>query len=94
MIIKTNSLIMLTANPILPANPNGENIVSINLKLFHFFFLKIVEIEFKMKLQSFFVEFSQVPRKHNFLYLSPHLSKWNESKLPLFLTIYTIRSNF
>ena len=36
-------------------NPYGENIVSINLKLFHFFFLKIVKIDFKMKLQSFFL---------------------------------------
>ena len=36
-------------------NSNGENVVAINLKLFHFFFLKIDEIEFKMKLQSFFV---------------------------------------
>ena len=61
------------------ANPNGENVVAINLKLFHFSFLKNVEIEFKMKLQSFFgLEFFQMLTKLDFPYLSPHLSKWNE----------------
>ena len=34
-------------------NLDSENVVASNLKLFHFFSLKIVEIEFKMKLQSF-----------------------------------------
>ena len=58
----------------LNANPNDENVVSINIKLFHFF-LKIVKIEFKMKLQSFFcLEFFQVPEKLDFPYLSSHLS--------------------
>ena len=33
----------------------GENVVAINLKLLYFFFLKIIEIEFKMKLQSSFL---------------------------------------
>ena len=46
MIEKTFSLIMLTWI--------GENVVAINLKLFHLF-LKIVKIEFRMKLQSFFL---------------------------------------
>ena len=70
------------------ANSNNENVVAINLKLFHFFFLKIVEIEFKMKLQSFFgFKFFQVPTKLDFLCLSPHLSEWNESKLPMFKKI-------
>ena len=70
------------------ANPNGENVVAINLKLFHFSFLKIVEIEFKMKLLSFFgLKFFQMPTKQDFLYLLPHLLEWNESKLPMFIKI-------
>ena len=36
-------------------NCNGENVVVINLKLSIFSFLKIVEIEFKLKFQSFFL---------------------------------------
>ena len=50
-------------------NPNHENIIAITLKLFHFSFLKIVKIEFKMRLRdSFFcLEFSQLPAKHEFL---------------------------
>ena len=32
--------------------------------------------------------------KHDFLYLSLHLLEWNESKLPMFIKIYTIRDNF
>ena len=36
-------------------NSNYETIVALNLRLFHFSFLKIVETEFKMKFQSFFV---------------------------------------
>ena len=60
-------------------NSNSENVVAINLKLFHFSVLKIVEIEFKMKLQRFScLEFFQVLAKLDFPYLSPHLSKWNE----------------
>ena len=75
-------------------NSYGENIVSITLKLFYVFFLKIVKIEFKMKLHSFFcLEFFQVPTKHDFSYLAPHLSKWNESKLPTFIKFYTMRYN-
>ena len=70
------------------ANFNGENVIAINLKLFHFSFLKIVKIEFKMKLQSLFcLEFFQVPTKLDFPYLSSHISKWNESKLPIFIKI-------
>ena len=70
------------------ANPNGENVVATNLKLSLFFFLKIVEIDFKMKLQSSFdLEFFQVPAKLDFPYLSPHLSEWNESKLSMFIKI-------
>ena len=48
-----------------------------------------------MKLQSFFCsESSQELAKHEFLQLSLHLSKWNESKLPMFIKIYTLRRNF
>ena len=43
-----------------------------------------------MTLQSLFcLEFSIVPTKHDFLYLSLHISQWNESKLPMFIKIYT-----
>ena len=70
------------------ANSNGENVVAIDLKFFHFSFLKIFKIEFKMKLQSLLcLEFFQVPTKPNFPYLSPHLLEWNESKLPNFIKI-------
>ena len=49
-----------------------------------------------MTLQSVFfcLKFSIVPPKHDFLYLSLHISKWNESKLPMFIKIYTIRRIF
>ena len=48
-----------------------------------------------MTFQSFFcLEFLQVLRKHDFLYLSFHLSEWNESKLPMFIKIYLIRRYF
>ena len=48
-----------------------------------------------MTLQSFFcLEFSIVPAKHDFLYLSLHLLDWNESKLPMFTKIYTIKRIF
>ena len=40
---------------------------------------------------SFCLEFSIVPAKHYFLYVSLHLSEWNESKLPMFVIINTIR---
>ena len=54
-------------------NSNGENVVAINLKLLYLFSLKIVEIELKMKLQSFFgLEFFQIPTKLAFPYLSPY----------------------
>ena len=36
-------------------NSNDENVVAIKPKISIFSFLKIVEIEFKMKLQSFFL---------------------------------------
>ena len=39
MVVKTNSLNMLTSNPIMSIG-NSENIVPINLKLFHFLFLE------------------------------------------------------
>ena len=71
-------------------NPNNENVIAINLNLFYFFFLKIVKIEFKMKLHFilfFYLEFSYVLAKLDFPYLSPHLSKWNESKLSMFIKI-------
>ena len=69
-------------------------VVAINLKLFHFSFLKIIEIEFEMKLQSFFLwEFFQVLTNHDLSYLSPLISEWIESKLPMFIKIYTIRCN-
>ena len=76
-------------------NSKRENVEAINVKIFHFFFLKIVEIELKMKLEIFSsLKFFQVPAKLDFPYLSPHISKWNESKLPTIIKIYTIRYNF
>ena len=51
MIVKTN-YVDINSNI---ANSNCENIIVINLKLFHFFSLTIVKIEFKMTLQSFFL---------------------------------------
>ena len=33
-------------------NSKSENVVAINLKLLDFFLLKVIEIEYKMKLQS------------------------------------------
>ena len=71
-------------------NPNCEKVVAINLKLLSF--LKIVQIEFNMKFQSFFV--SQVLAKLDFPYLSLHLSEWNEKKLFTFIKVYIIRYNF
>ena len=66
-----------------------------SIVIFSFFlFLKIVKVEFKMKLQSSFcLEFSQVPTKHDSLYLSLHLLEWNDSKLPIFIKIYRIHKN-
>ena len=59
-------------------NSNGENVVAIDLKLFHLFFFEIIEIEFKMKLQCFLeVGIFQVPTNHDLSYLSPHTSVWN-----------------
>ena len=57
-------------------NPDNANVVAINPKLFHFSLLKIVKIEFKMKLQIVFgLKFSIAPARHNFSYLSLHLPK-------------------
>ena len=48
-----------------------------------------------MKLQSFFcLEFFQMLAEHEFSHLSPHLSEWNESKLPMFIKLYTMRCDF
>ena len=48
-----------------------------------------------MKLQSIFgLEFFQVLTKHDFSYFAPHLSKWNESKLLMFIKFYLMRYNF
>ena len=75
--------------------PKDENVVAINLKLFHFIFLENFKIEFKMKLQSFYcLEFFQVPAKLDISYLSPHISKWSESKLPMSIKIFKISCNF
>ena len=69
-------------------NPNSENVVAINLELFHVFFFKIVEIDLKIKHQSFFcVEFFQVLAKLDLSHLSPHLLEWNVSKLLIFTKI-------
>ena len=55
-------------------NSNSEIVVTINLKFFHYSFLKIVEIEFKMKFQSSsFLEFSQMLANHDLSDLSSHL---------------------
>ena len=35
-----------------------------------------------------------MPAEHDFSYLAPHLSKWNKSKLPMFIKFYTMRCNF
>ena len=75
-------------------NPIGENVVTINCNLFpSFCFSELLKIKFKMKFQSSFcLEFFQMLAKHDFLYLSLHLLKWNESKLSMFIKIYTIRN--
>ena len=54
MIVKSNFLIYVDVKSN-NVNFNNENIIAIKIKLFHFFLLKIVKIEFKMTLQSFFV---------------------------------------
>ena len=67
MIVKTNSLncVDTKSNNV---NSSCKNIIAINLKLSIFSFLKTVKIEFKKQLQSFFyLEFSHVPPKHEFL---------------------------
>ena len=75
-------------------NVIGVNAITINCNLFFLFVFKIVKIDFKMKLQSYFcLDFFQMPTKHGFLYLSLHLSKWNESKLLMLIKIYTIKYN-
>ena len=53
-IVKTNSLILLNVK-FNNVNFNDKNIIAINLKISIFSFLKIVKIEFKMTLQSFFL---------------------------------------
>ena len=42
----------------------------------------------------FCLEFLQVVGKHEFLYFSFHLSKFHESKLPMFIKICLIRHYF
>ena len=42
----------------------------------------------------FYLEISMVPAKHDFLYISLLILEWNESKLPMFIKIYTIRRIF
>ena len=68
MMGKTNSLTMLTKNPIMSIlKLVFANVVANNLKLFCLFFLKVVQIEF---IQSFFcLELFQVPTKLDFPYL-------------------------
>ena len=85
MIENTNSLIMLTQNPIMSI-PMVRMLWQSILSFFTSSFSKIVEIEFKMKLQSYnCLELFQMPTKLDFPYLSPHLSEWNESKLLMFI---------
>ena len=87
MIEKSNSLIMLSWNLIMPI-PTVRMLWQSTLNFSIFSFLEIVKIESKMKLQSFFcLEFFQMPTKLDFPYLSPHLSQWNELKLPIFIKI-------
>ena len=75
MIVKTNSLIILMSNPIMSI-PTLRITKQSTKNFLIFSFLKTVKIEFKMTLQSFFcLEFSIVPAKHNFLYLSLYISK-------------------
>ena len=73
MILKTNLLIMLTSNSIMSI-PMVRISKQSTKKNSIFSFLKIVKIVFKMVRQSFFcLEFSIVPAKHDFLYLSLHI---------------------
>ena len=75
MIEITNSPIMLTQNPIM-STPMVRMLQQSTLNFSTFSFSKIVELEFKMKLQSYFcLEFFQVPTELDFPYLSPHLSE-------------------
>ena len=81
------SLIMLTQNLIMSI-PFVRMLYQSTQKISIFLFLKIVEIGFKMKLQKFFyLDFFQVLAKLDFPYLSPYLSKWNESKILMFIKI-------
>ena len=59
------------------ANPNGEIVVAINLKLFHSFSLKIVKIEFKMKPQSPFSVWSFSKCMQNLTFYIFHLTYQN-----------------
>ena len=61
-------------------NPNGENVIATNLKLFYSFFLKIIKIEVKMKLQSFllFGLWSLTKCPQNMTFCIFHLTYWNE----------------
>ena len=95
MIVKPKSLYCVDIE-LNNVNSNNDNFVAINCNLLIcLFFLKIVKIEFKMTFQIVFcLEFLQLFGKHDFLYLSFHLSKWNESKLPMFIKIYSIRCYF
>ena len=75
-------------------NPSGKNVVAINYDCFLFLVSKIIKIEFKMKLQSFFWNFPKCLQNYDSSYLSHHLLEWNESKLPMFRKIYTKRIYF
>ena len=87
MMENTYSPIMLARNPEMSI-PTMRMLWQSVLNYSTFSFSKIVKIGFKMKLQSYFcLEFFQVPTKLYFRYPSPHLSEWNESKLPMFIKI-------
>ena len=75
-------------------NSNGENVARINLKLFHFSFLKIVKIEFKMKFQNFFFQGFPSARKSQLFISFTSLIIVDESKRPMFIKFYTMRFDF
>ena len=76
-------------------NLNSNNVVAINHNLLFFLFLKIIKIKFKTKLQTFICsKIFKVLTKSWLLIFIHNLLEWNESKLSIFIKIYTIRSYF
>ena len=75
MMENTKSPIMLAKNSLLSI-PKVRTLYQSTLSFSTLSFSKIVEIEFKLKIQSFFcLEFSKVLAEFDFLYFSLYISK-------------------